>query len=207
MLNRFLLKWSAIPFLWEIWPVVLLSRRHCSVRHRRKQKSDVQFGPNHNICTSLLFTFSLSGRSRNVNFRWVFLWVVITVIKNARETPGEPALRCSLTCCIINTELMSYFMRWGRKTPNSFEKVACAFCSRSILLRDRANTRVDKRTHIPTGLLRWCFFGFWWVCQDETPPAAIVLCCSTATVCRAAVWHLHIQKVLWILFFACTYKI
>lgn len=39
-----------------------------------------------------------------------FLWVVITVIKNARETPGEPGLGCSLTCCIINTELMSYFM-------------------------------------------------------------------------------------------------
>lgn len=105
------------PLLWEIWPVVLLSSCHCSVRHTWKQKNDVQFGPNHNICTSLLFTFSLSRRRRNVNFRWVFLWVVITVIKNARETPGEPGLRCSLTCCIINTELMSYFMWRWKKGP------------------------------------------------------------------------------------------
>lgn len=61
----------------------------------------------------------LSRHERNVNFRRLFLWPIITVIKKALETYRELWLKYSLTCSIINAELKCY-MKCLRKIMVSF---------------------------------------------------------------------------------------
>lgn len=57
-----------------------------------------------------------SRHERNVNFRRLFLWPIITVIKKALETCRELWLKYSLTCSIINAELTCYMKcLWKKK--------------------------------------------------------------------------------------------
>lgn len=184
---------ARVPLLGEIRPAVLLSSSHCSVWHTWKQRNDVQFGPNHNICTSPLFTFPYQDQGEMLILDESFLWLVITVIKNAPESGGERWLKCSLTCSIINAELMLYLEE--RKVLNSLERRPG---STAVVLHLR---HIHLHMHCKR-VAWWCAVVAWYVCPVHYFIIIILLLCQNLTHCLAC----FLSPTLIVIHVTCTYN-